>query len=86
MLPTMLPNPMENAPRSEPGHEPVPVLLYCPNEGWRTGVWCKGAWRQHGHLENILHPTHWLPAGADVITERPSPKTQLGAGSGRWTS
>ena len=71
MVPRMLRDPMDNAPRSEPGGEPVQVLLYCPDEDrWHTGVWVDGAWRLHTDLERILHPTHWLPVGVDVLVER----------------
>ena len=73
MDPTMLLDPMVNAPRSVPGQEPVPVLLYCPDEErWQAGVWLDGAWRQQGHPEHILHLTHWLPAGDRVVVERAS--------------
>ena len=38
MDPTMLPYPIESAPR--PDQDPVSILLYCPEEGrWYTGVW-----------------------------------------------
>jgi hypothetical protein len=43
MDPTMLPYYIESAPR--PDQDPVPLLLYCPEEGcWYTGVWWDGAW------------------------------------------
>ncbi len=68
MDPTMLPYPIESAPR--PDQDPVPLLLYCPDEGcWYTGVWWDGAWRLQGHGERILNPTHWLPASTDVVVE-----------------
>ena len=69
MDPTMLPYPIESAPR--PGQDPEPLLLYCPDEGcWYTGVWSEGEWRLQGHKERVLHPTHWLPISTDVGVER----------------
>ncbi len=69
MDPTMLPHSIETA--SRPDQNPVPILLYCPDEGgWRTGVWRNGAWRLQGEHERILNPTHWLPASTDVVVER----------------
>ena len=45
-------------------HKPVPLLLYCPDEGgWHTGVWFAGVWRLHAELERVLEPTHWAGAG-----------------------
>ena len=36
----MIPCPIETAPKPELDHEPVPILLYCPDRGgWHTGVW-----------------------------------------------
>jgi hypothetical protein len=68
MDPTMLPNPIGTAPRAE--QNPVPVLLYCPNERrWYTGVWREGGWRLQGQAERVLNPSHWLPATTDVVVE-----------------
>ena len=66
--PTMLPSPIETAPR--PDQAPVPILLYCPKRGrWETGLWWFGAWRLQGDLECIVTPTHWIPASRDVVVE-----------------
>ena len=66
---TMLPHPIESAPR--PGQDPVPILLYCPDEGsWLLGLWSKSAWRLQDHEERVLRPTHWLPMSTDVVVER----------------
>jgi len=57
---TILLNPIETAPQ-----DPVPLLLYCPDEGrWLLGLWAGDAWRLH------LQPTHWLPMSTDVEVER----------------
>ena len=69
MDPIMLPYPIESAPR--PDRDPVPLLLYCPDEGrWLLGQWSEGAWRLQGHRERVLHPTHWLPTSTDVVVDR----------------
>jgi hypothetical protein len=40
-----------------------------------------GAWRLEGHLERVLHPTHWLPMSTDVVVERGHrPRRQVPAG------
>jgi hypothetical protein len=55
--------------------EPIPVYLYCSEEGgWQTGVWLHagfydGLWRTQGwrRLDDYnveLRPTHWLPCSA----------------------
>ena len=62
---TILLNPIATAPQ-----DPVPLLLYCPDEGsWLLGLWSKGAWRLQGHRERILNPTHWLPMSTEVVVE-----------------
>ncbi len=66
----MTPFPVETAPKPELQHEPVPILLFCPDEGgWHTGIWFEGTWRLHADLERVLTPTHWLPAPPDVVVE-----------------
>ena len=78
MDPTMMPYPIETAPR--PDHEPVPLLLYCPTEGsWHTGVWSEGAWRLQDHVERVLSPTHWLPPSTDVVVEKARQQKSAGA-------
>jgi hypothetical protein len=38
--PTMIPYPIETTPKPELDHEPVPILVYCPDEGgWHTAIW-----------------------------------------------
>jgi hypothetical protein len=55
-----------------PQEEPIPVFLYCPDEGgWRTGVWlragytdgiwCRQGWRLANNHTVDLSPTKWLP-------------------------
>ena len=71
MNPTVLRNRIETAPRAELDEEPVPLLLYCPDEGrWLLGQWSDSAWRLQGHVERVLHPTHWLPMSTDVVVEK----------------
>ena len=66
--PTMLPYPIETAPR--PDREAVPILLYCPKRGcWETGLWWQGAWRLQRDLACVLTPTHWIPASREVVVE-----------------
>ncbi len=66
----MTPFPIETAPKLELDHEPVPILLFCPDEGgWHTGVWFEASWRLHADIERVLEPTHWLPAPPDVVVE-----------------
>ena len=60
MNPTGLPYPIGTALRRD--RTPVPLLLYCPDEGsWLLGLWSEAAWRLEGHAAHVLHPTHWLP-------------------------
>ena len=74
----MLPYPIESAPR--PDRDPVPLLLYCPDEGcWLLGLWSAGAWRLQGHRERVLHPTHWLPTSTDVVVESAGRQKGVGA-------
>ncbi len=68
----MTPFPFETAPKGELDHEPVPILLFCPNPdegGCHTGVWVAGTWRLHADVERVSEPTHWLPAPPDVMVE-----------------
>jgi hypothetical protein len=74
----MLPYPIESAP--QPDHDPVPLLLFCPDEdSWLLGLWSEGAWRLQDHREHVLHPTHWLPTSTDVVVERTPQEEGLGA-------
>ncbi len=69
----MMPYGMQTAPiATGPHEEPIPVFLYCPEEGgWRTGVWlragyshgvwCRQGWRLAGNHSVELRPTKWLP-------------------------
>ena len=66
----MIPYPIETAPRAEFDPEPVPILLWCPDEGgWHTGFWFAGVWRLHADIEHVLDPSHWLPAPPDVLVK-----------------
>jgi hypothetical protein len=74
----MLPYPIESAPR--PDRDPVPLLLYCPDEGrWLLGLWWDGTWRLQGHRERLLSPTHWLPPSTEVVVERARRQKGVGA-------
>jgi hypothetical protein len=74
----MLPYPIESAPR--PDRDPVPLLLYCPEEGrWLLGLWWDGTWRLQGHRERLLSPTHWLPPSTEVVVERARRQKGVGA-------
>ena len=80
MAPTTLPYPMEKAPMPELGHDPVPLLLYCPDEeSWLLGLWLEGAWRLQGHVERVLHPTHWLPMSTEVVVESARQQKRIGS-------
>lgn len=69
----MTPQPMHSAPMAiGQNEEPIPVFLYCPDEGgWRTGVWCRAGycdgiwlpqgWRLAADRTVELRPTKWLP-------------------------
>ena len=66
----MTPLAIETAPKLELDHGPVPILLFCPDEGgWHTGVWFAGVWRLYADIERVLEPTHWLPAPPDVVVD-----------------
>ena len=79
MDPTMMPYPIESAPR--PGQDAEPLLLYCPDQAcWYTGVWSEGAWRLQADAERVLHPTHWLPTSTDVVVDRAQEKAALASG------
>ena len=70
----MTPYPIETAPQPELDHEPIPILVWCPDEGgWHTAIWFEGSWRLHGDIEHVHHPTHWLPAPPDVVVEWADP-------------
>ncbi len=72
----MTPRVIQTAPMAVgPGEEPIPVYLYCSEEGcWQTGVWLHagfygGLWRRQGwrQLDDYdvkLRPTYWLPCSA----------------------
>src|SRR5215218_8418788 len=76
MDPTVLLYPIETAPH--PDQDPVPLLLYCPDEGrWLLGLWSEGAWRLQGHAAHVLDPSHWLPVSTDLVVE--STRQQNGA-------
>ncbi len=69
----MTPRPIHTAPMAVgPDEKPIPVLLYCPEQGgWRTGVWlkagyfdgvwCRQGWRLAESHAVELRPTQWLP-------------------------
>ena len=62
----MTPFPIETAPKGELDHGPVPILLWCPDEGgWHTGVWFRGKWLAYIDTSVVLEPSHWLPIPAD---------------------
>jgi hypothetical protein len=59
------------------GHneEPIPLFLYCPEEGgWCRGVWLRAGWKDGEWLSQgwrltddprvVLRPTLWLPCSA----------------------
>jgi hypothetical protein len=57
------PLPISSAPTQD---EENIVLLYCPDHGgWHTGIYFDGQWRLHFDVEQILEPTHWLPAPSE---------------------
>jgi hypothetical protein len=57
----MTPFPIETAPKGEVDHEPVPISLWCPDEGGsHAGIWFAGVWRLHADIEHELDPTHCL--------------------------
>ena len=70
---SMIPRMIHTAPMAVgPQEEPVPVLLYCPEDGgWRIGVWlrgrysdgvwCRQGWRLAANHAVELRPTKWLP-------------------------
>jgi hypothetical protein len=72
----MTPRSIQTAPMAVgPDEKPIPVLLYCPEEGgWGTGVWLRsrcvdGVWcRQGWYLATDhtveLRPAQWLPCTA----------------------
>ena len=40
----MTPLPIDSAPKPALQYEPVPILLFCPDEGgWHMGIWFAGA-------------------------------------------
>jgi hypothetical protein len=69
----MTPRMIQTAPMAVGlNEEPIPVFLYCPEDGgWRTGVWLRagysdGVWRRQGWRLATNHavelrPTKWLP-------------------------
>jgi hypothetical protein len=42
-----------------PREEGEPLFLFCPEEGWHTGVWFEGRCVDALTLEEELHPTHY---------------------------
>jgi hypothetical protein len=72
----MTPRSIQTAPMAVgPDEKPIPVLLYCPEEGgWCNGVWlhskysegaaCRQGWHLAEDHSVELRPTQWLPCPA----------------------
>ena len=69
----MIPFPIETAPKPELDHEPVPILLFCPDEGGgHTGIWFEASWRLHADVARAKPDTKPEPHARRLKASRSS--------------